>query len=791
MIVFRPTLRKSLAPLAMLLASFSLRSQTAAPSQLLTDATFAFSTDIHVSFDGLSDVEGIVQTQSPSYPLMNELKPVPGVGLVCVPNLKDLCNQISLVNKLNAIPFNSWTDTTFTQNSAIRKLAGAGISINAPLGVILGGDLTDCAGGSLACPLYGGENSPFVEDVLGITSFDCSNAYPTVCNPAVNTDVAQLQAFVSLFDKQYSFPFPAVTEDRSNLIFLLGLSSPNARLNYPIYPGLGNHDIDGAGAGYEVKNYIAEWNSSNSGSKKVSNSDPSSTSYSWDWGHLHIVNVGVFPGSDNALDGGTNYQFSQAATDWLAADLQQFAGDGRPVIIAAHFGFDSLSLSNSWWGVNSPRSRAIPALWPVLKRYNVIGYFHGHNHRNGNWYPFPNGTNVNEGGPAVSYDIFNSGPGFSQDFVISHVTDSNMDVMFTAEGTQERGSSVSFGSQPFTKILAPPPVVKSVYQMQAGQTMVASLNIHNTTYMIGAYTSYPTFTYDVQTLSSLGQPSSACKGTLSSMSAIQGMITYVAGDGSGHLLINLSDTVHDFRLGSDHCLVADWSSTVTKAQAMTMLNVSGKSYLIVESTSVNDGLGYLEIYNVDPSGLHLVAQSNALGPLPSDGQLVQLQRGTTVSGDSTLEIIGFNPQTGMAKFFLLDCSSLSTGSITATLGRVEQWAPGNITLLSNPNLSWPATGEELNQIVNISLTNSAESPLYVRTVVPLQTPFSNTAWTQSSLQSVESTDVSWRGSVFGFQDDISAAFPLGTTVTQNPVTIEAYSTSGTLTQLAIPWVHVY
>jgi cytolysin (calcineurin-like family phosphatase) len=57
--------------------------------------------------------------------------------------------------------------------------------------------------------------------------------------------------------------------------------------------------------------------------------------------------------------------------------LRTYAGDGRPVLIFRHFGFDP-----AWgisWYEDPNRISGIQGLFDAIKNYNVIGLFTGHN----------------------------------------------------------------------------------------------------------------------------------------------------------------------------------------------------------------------------------------------------------------------------------------------------------------------------------------------------------------------------------------------------------------------------
>ena len=75
----------------------------------------------------------------------------------------------------------------------------------------------------------------------------------------------------------------------------------------------------------------------------------------------------------------------------MKQDLATYAGDGRPVILFQHYGWDTFSTERwdpasrtyddqgsgppHWWG-DADRQ----ALLSALKGYNVVGVFHGHQH---------------------------------------------------------------------------------------------------------------------------------------------------------------------------------------------------------------------------------------------------------------------------------------------------------------------------------------------------------------------------------------------------------------------------
>src|SRR6056297_3629235 len=58
--------------------------------------------------------------------------------------------------------------------------------------------------------------------------------------------------------------------------------------------------------------------------------------YSWDWGPLHLVSLGIFVGEGEVRRQGFHYS-PRASLEFLRADLAKQVGDsGRPVVLAFH-----------------------------------------------------------------------------------------------------------------------------------------------------------------------------------------------------------------------------------------------------------------------------------------------------------------------------------------------------------------------------------------------------------------------------------------------------------------------
>ena len=118
------------------------------------------------------------------------------------------------------------------------------------------------------------------------------------------------------------------------------------RVHFPVYCGLGNHDLDQDGPPphvdwyrRELRDYV-ELNHRSSvffrAPVPVTSYDVATDNYSWDWGGVHLVQTHKFAGdtSKGAID----------SLPWLKDDLAAYAADGRPVILFQHYGWDPFSI---------------------------------------------------------------------------------------------------------------------------------------------------------------------------------------------------------------------------------------------------------------------------------------------------------------------------------------------------------------------------------------------------------------------------------------------------------------
>jgi cytolysin (calcineurin-like family phosphatase) len=274
-------------------------------------------------------------------------------------------------------------------------LRSAGSRIGAPLGLVVGGDITDDGGGQIT-------------------------------EPSEGTQLLQ-------FSQRYQ---QGVGQDRVHM---------------PVYVGLGTHDLDQNGSPPHVDWYRRELRDYVEVNHRpgvffkppvpATEYDVDTDCYSWDWGGLHLVQTHRFAGDTG--------HGAVSSLPWLKQDLATYAADGRPVILFQHYGWDTFSVERwdpakrtydddgsgapHWW---SEADRQ--ALLAALKGYNVIAIFHGHQHEVPMIY--------NSDG----LDLFKPKAAYMGGFALARVTGEAMDVVL-GEATDDHGG-VKF-SNAFSKKL--------------------------------------------------------------------------------------------------------------------------------------------------------------------------------------------------------------------------------------------------------------------------------------------------------------------------------------------------
>ncbi len=146
-----------------------------------------------------------------------------------------------------------------------------------------------------------------------------------------------------------------------------GLTGKDKGLPFPIYELHGNHDGP-QGDTFIIRDIIAR-NKKRPGLKNISKNG---LHYSWDWGPLHLVNLGIFVGRGQTRRDQYHYA-PMDSLQFLIEDLETQVGkSGRPVVLAFHLHPNGPAYD---WPPQDLKS-----FWDTIKRYNVVALFHGHTH---------------------------------------------------------------------------------------------------------------------------------------------------------------------------------------------------------------------------------------------------------------------------------------------------------------------------------------------------------------------------------------------------------------------------
>lgn len=132
---------------------------------------------------------------------------------------------------------------------------------------------------------------------------------------------------------------------------------------YPVYPGLGNHDWDAGALQNGEATLLDHLRSVVPGCWGVTNFQPSSGNYSWNWGRLHMVQLNEWAGARDPQ-----------GLNWLREDLRRI-GPEAPVLMFQHYGFDGFSRQPVWWSDDDRQ-----AFLDLVCDYNVLGVVSGHTH---------------------------------------------------------------------------------------------------------------------------------------------------------------------------------------------------------------------------------------------------------------------------------------------------------------------------------------------------------------------------------------------------------------------------
>ncbi len=182
-----------------------------------------------------------------------------------------------------------------------------------------------------------------------------------------------------------------------------GLTGKDGKLKVPVYEVHGNHDSP-RGDGLAVKKII-ERNKTRPG---VTNASKNGVHYSWDWGGVHFINLGIVVGQVADVTRKRRYG-PLGSLEFLVSDLKEKVGtSGKPVVITQHVDMlryaqplpveDKKAEGMEW----DPAD--VKGYYDALKGYNVAAILYGHTHAR-NVYRW-DGTNkaAKDGVPAFNVD---------------------------------------------------------------------------------------------------------------------------------------------------------------------------------------------------------------------------------------------------------------------------------------------------------------------------------------------------------------------------------------------------
>jgi cytolysin (calcineurin-like family phosphatase) len=157
-----------------------------------------------------------------------------------------------------------------------------------------------------------------------------------------------------------------------------GLTGGDARLKWPVYEVHGNHDSP-QGNGYATDR-IKERNKRRPGLANVSDNG---LHYSWDWGGVHFLNLGIVVGRDSEPSRKRRYA-PHDSLSFLLADLEKHVPNrDRPLVITHHIDVARYSVgcdpaapadSKEWDGCD------VQAYYAALEGHKVAAILYGHTH---------------------------------------------------------------------------------------------------------------------------------------------------------------------------------------------------------------------------------------------------------------------------------------------------------------------------------------------------------------------------------------------------------------------------
>lgn len=158
-----------------------------------------------------------------------------------------------------------------------------------------------------------------------------------------------------------------------------GLTGKDGKLKFPVYEVHGNHDSP-RGDGLAIQRIIAR-NNMRPGVKHLSRNG---VHYSWDWGNVHFINLGIVVGQVEGVTRKRRYG-PLGSLEFLMSDLREKVGtSGKPVVITHHVDMLRYALPLPVEDKKAEGMEWDPAdvkgFYEAIQRYNIAAILYGHTH---------------------------------------------------------------------------------------------------------------------------------------------------------------------------------------------------------------------------------------------------------------------------------------------------------------------------------------------------------------------------------------------------------------------------
>lgn len=150
-----------------------------------------------------------------------------------------------------------------------------------------------------------------------------------------------------------------------------------ARLQFPVYEGIGNHDLTSKQKFGEFNPLQREFIARNKLRPGELIFCDNEYHYAWQWGGVHFVQLNLFPGNTHqpVYDLQAPWNDPKHSLDFLTHYLNKHIDDkDTPIVLTWHYGLRGWGLEK-WWTTED-----LDRLSKVIKGYNIVLILHGHEH---------------------------------------------------------------------------------------------------------------------------------------------------------------------------------------------------------------------------------------------------------------------------------------------------------------------------------------------------------------------------------------------------------------------------